>query len=131
MTPPLIRMNSTNKKSNSPFRQKQKFIDRIVKKESLNWAREMKIMNGLWKKYPDEVFWITFELPFQLNSLAWFIAEGSEELNRQWNYYQLDRKRKQATIDKSSYSDLPLFEEKGDFKPRTMKDWMTKEILNK
>ena len=81
-------------------------------------------MNGLWKKYPDEVFWITFELPFQLNSLAWFIAEGSEELNRQWNYYQLDKKRKQATIDKSSYSDLPLFEEKKDFKPRTMKDWM-------
>ena len=115
-------------KPTTPFRQKQKFIERIVKKENLNWAREMKIANALWKKYPDGAFWADFLLPFQLNSLAWLLGEGAEELTRQWNFFQLDNKRKRATIDKPTYSDLPLFKYEEATKPKSMKDWMN---LNK
>lgn len=113
-------------KPNTFFKEKREFINRIVKKENLNWAREMKIMNGLWKKYPDPVFWVTLSLGFQLNSLAWFIGDGRDELTRQWNYLQLDRKRKQSMMVEMTYSDTPLIEEKQEFKPRTMKEWMRK-----
>lgn len=113
------------KKAPSPFfKEKRDFIKRMVKPESLNWPREMKIMNNLWKKYPDPVFWITFTLGFQLNSLAWFIGDGSAELIRQWNFLQLDKKRNESSIDKNVYVNLPILEEKKEFKPRTMKDWI-------
>ena len=116
------------KKAPSPFvKEKRNFIKKMVKPETLNWGREMKIMNSLWEKYPDPVFWITFTLGFQLNSLAWFIGDGRDELTRQWNYLQLDRKRKQSMIDEKTYEDKPILtQEKQEFKPRTMKDWIKK-----
>ena len=113
---------------NKYFREKQKFIQRIVSPETLVWPREMKIMNRLWDKYPDEVFWITFELPFQLKSLAWFIGDGQNELERQWNFFKLDKARKMAMIDTSKYSSQPIVENKQIFKPKTMKDWMNQSI---
>lgn len=121
-----VSVMSKVKKAPAPFvKEKRDFIKKMVKAESLNWPREMKIMNSLWKKYPDPVFWITLSLGFQLNSLAWFIGDGQDELIRQWNFLQLDRKRKQSMIDEKTYADLPLFtEEKQEFKPRTMKDWI-------
>lgn len=121
-------MKNTNK-SNTFFKQKRDFIKRIVNPETINWPREIKIMNSLWKKYPDEVFWIIFELTFKLKSLAWLIGDGKNELIRQWNFFQLDKKRKKDTIE---YTDLPLFKYEEPTEPRTMKDWMSqKNLTNK
>lgn len=118
-------MNLKPKRKPSP---KQSFISKFVKSETINWPREMKIANGLWKKYPDPLFWPQFILTFQLNSLAWLInGDGEQELIRQWNYYQLDKRRKSTMIDKTNYEIGSIRQESLDFKPKTMKDWMKKD----
>lgn len=116
-------------KPNTFFKEKRDFIKKWIKPENIIWPREMKIMNTLWKKYPEPFFWTQFALTFKLNSLAWLIGEGNAELTRQWNFFQLDKKRKKDTIQ---YTDLPLFEYTESPKPRTMKDWMSqKNLTNK
>ena len=40
-----------------------------------NWRQEMPLAYGLLKAYPSVAFWTHHELPFALNSLAWFLTE--------------------------------------------------------
>ena len=52
------------------------------------WPREMKLMNSLWARYPDEEFWLNLTLPWTLNSLAFLKSgRGSQELERKYNEY--------------------------------------------
>jgi hypothetical protein len=111
------------------FREKQAFITKFVQKETLSWPREMKIANQLWAQYPNPEFWIIFELPFKLNSLAWLIGDGKTELQRQWNFFKLDKARKMAMIDTSKYSlSESAMQSAQILKPRTMKDWMNQSV---
>lgn len=113
---------------NKYFREKQKFIQRIVSPETLVWPREMKIANKLWAEYPSPEFWLTFILTFKLKSLAWLIGDGKVELNNQWNYFKLDKARKTASIVSPQTYNGPVLENTlpEELKPKTMKDWMTK-----
>ncbi len=85
-------------------RAKQLAIERFVKPEILAqggkvWPREMKILNALIKTYPDAEFWDSAELNFKLNSLAWFVGEGSVELQKLWRLYKFYKN--QSSLDKS------------------------------
>lgn len=105
------------------FRQKQILVEKNVFPENLNWPREMKIANKLWNQYPDLHFWNSFVLPFKLDSLAWLLKDGQPELNRQWNYFKLDKNRKEAKIE---LLEKPIEEPKIEAKPKTIKDWLRK-----
>ena len=110
------------KKAPAPFfKEKKDFIKKFVKADSINWGREIKIINTLWNKYPEPSFWATFALTFQLNSLAWLMGEGQPELTRQWNYFKLDKQQQKPII---AYVETPVPTELKTFKPRSMADWI-------
>jgi hypothetical protein len=44
------------------------------------WPREMKIAKELMEKYPMEAFWEKFEIPYRVNSLAFFKMEKGSNL---------------------------------------------------
>lgn len=69
-------------------------IDFLVKDEQKKikgfWPREVKIVNKLFEKYSDESFWITLDLGFKLNSIAFFLTEdGRNELEKYWRLFNL------------------------------------------
>src|SRR3954468_6806618 len=53
-----------------------------------NWRQECPLWYGLWKAYPSIAFWTHHELPFPLNSLAWFLTEqGKAQLASDWTVF--------------------------------------------
>tara|TARA_B100000459_G_C8580241_1_gene202909 strand:+ start:674 stop:1030 length:357 start_codon:yes stop_codon:yes gene_type:complete len=65
-----------------------KLINKFIKSPSDIWKnqgyikREMKVAKTLFSKIEDEKFWTQADLPFKLNSLAWFISkDGVDFLN--------------------------------------------------
>jgi hypothetical protein len=77
-------------------REKQKLIERFVKPDVLKsaktiWGREMKLLNELVLKYPDDIFWQRFETGFSLHSLAWFkTPDGEREISNRFKTFHLD-----------------------------------------
>jgi hypothetical protein len=50
----------------------------------ISWPREIKIANKLLAQFKSIEYWNFVDLPFSLNSLAWFISSnGQEFLNQQ------------------------------------------------
>jgi hypothetical protein len=67
---------------------KKTFISKVLGKHT-NWPREMKILNQLSSKYPDEAFWLGLELKFKIPSLAWFLVQNGEKfLKEEWAKYK-------------------------------------------
>lgn len=68
-------------------------------------GRDLAAFYRLWKQYPSEAFWRTYELPFGLNSLnffTWFEGqEGRDELNRAWLMFNYVPKDQGVTTPKS------------------------------
>jgi hypothetical protein len=82
------------KKSARPVRStninKKEFILKFVKQDaSLVWSREMKMVNSLFKIFPNDEFWNSLELKFKLNSLCWFLSDdGRKFLNTEYKKFQ-------------------------------------------
>lgn len=73
-----------------PHRVKQLTIERLVKEETRNWPREMKLLAQLSKEKDDPRFWGELNLGFQLHSLAWFkLPDGAAELEKHWRLHQM------------------------------------------
>ena len=69
---------------------KKAFISKHIGKQT-NWPREMKMMNQLSSKYPDEPFWMGLEVKFKIPSLAWFITpNGDKFLKEEWAKYKFN-----------------------------------------
>jgi hypothetical protein len=71
---------------------KKEFIAKFVKKDaSLVWPREMKMVNSLFKIFPNDDFWNYLELKFKLNSLCWFLSdEGRKFLNIEYKKFNFE-----------------------------------------
>lgn len=71
---------------------KREFVLKFVKKDaSLVWPREMKMVNSLFKIFPNDEFWASLELKFQLNSLCWFLSdEGRKFLNVEYKKFKFE-----------------------------------------
>jgi hypothetical protein len=71
---------------------KKEFILRFVKKDaSLVWPREMKMVNSLFKIFPNKEFWNSLELNFKLNSLCWFLSDdGRKFLNIEYKKFNFE-----------------------------------------
>lgn len=111
-------------KPKKKFRSTKHFIiQRLVKPENHKqkgfWPKEMKILNTLLCKYPNEYFWARFNLGFELNSLAWFLTkDGNQLVSEKLREFNLDFTRKNEIIldsDNSVYFkplDLEIDEKK-------------------
>lgn len=71
---------------------KKDFIKKFIKEEqSLVWPKEMKMVNILFKIFPNEDFWLSLELKFKLNSLCWFLSDdGRKFLNAEYKKFNLE-----------------------------------------
>lgn len=71
---------------------KKTFVKKIIKEgNTIIWPKEMKMVNRLFKIFPDENFWSTLRLNFKLNSLCWFFSDaGREFLNKEYKKFNLD-----------------------------------------
>ncbi len=69
-----------------PRAQVDAIIRRYLKPDQTpNWRAEFPLWYGLFKAYPSLTFWTHHELPFALNSLAWFLTEqGKATLESDW-----------------------------------------------
>lgn len=102
-------------------------VEKFVKKESIIWPREMKLANALIEKYPDYKFWSSINFEFKLNSLAWFIGEGKDELFNKWNIYRVDLSCvKNQYVEKIELLSSKLGEDykSSPSKRKTIKDWL-------
>ncbi len=72
-----------------PRAQVEAIVRRYLKPDQTpNWRQEMPLAYGLLKAYPSVTFWTRHELPFQLNSLAWFLTEqGKATLASDWTVF--------------------------------------------
>jgi hypothetical protein len=71
---------------------KKDFIKKFVKdSSSLVWPREMKMVNLLFKIFPNDAFWNSLELKFKLNSLCWFLSDdGRKFLNTEYKKFNFE-----------------------------------------
>jgi len=71
---------------------KKNFIKKFVKDtKSLIWPKEMKMVNLLFKIFPNEDFWANLNLNFKLNSLCWFLSDdGRKFLNKEYKKFNLE-----------------------------------------
>jgi hypothetical protein len=71
---------------------KKSFVKKFIKDNTnIIWPKELKIVNSLFKIFPDERFWISLELNFKLNSLCWFLSDdGRKFLNKEYKKLNLN-----------------------------------------
>lgn len=71
---------------------KKTFIKKFIKDTAnIIWPKEMKMIKRLFEIFPNENFWDTLELGFQLNSLCWFLSDdGRKFLNREYKKFNLN-----------------------------------------
>jgi hypothetical protein len=78
-----VRSTSLNKKD---------FVLKFVKQDaSVVWPREMRMVNSLFKIFPNDNFWASLELKFKLNSLCWFLSDdGRKFLNLEYKKFNFE-----------------------------------------
>jgi hypothetical protein len=71
---------------------KKSFIKKFVKEtKSIVWPKEIKMVNILFKIFPNQEFWDGLELNFKLNSLCWFLSDnGRKFLNQEYKKFNLN-----------------------------------------
>lgn len=71
---------------------KKSFIQKFIKDpKSIVWPKEMKMVNILFKIFPNKNFWDSLELSFKLNSLCWFLSDdGRKLLNQEYKKFNLE-----------------------------------------
>ena len=95
-------------------KQKVSIVDHLVLESERKgvdkakvFPREIKLVNQLFPRYPDLTFWLGINLGFQLQSLAWFKAEGAVELETKWRYHRLMSLQRPPSIPKPIELDKP------------------------
>jgi hypothetical protein len=71
---------------------KKSFVKKFIKeKTNIIWPKELKIVNTLFKIFPNEQFWNNLDLNFKLNSLCWFLSDdGRKLLNKEYKKFNLN-----------------------------------------
>jgi len=71
---------------------KKNFIKKFVKEgSSIIWPKEMKMVNTLFKIFPNQDFWNSLKLNFKLNSLCWLLSDdGRKLLNSEYKKFNLN-----------------------------------------
>lgn len=71
---------------------KKSFVKKFTKEGSnIIWPKELKMVNLLFKIFPNEDFWNNLELSFKLNSLCWFLSDdGRKFLNKEYKKFNLN-----------------------------------------
>jgi hypothetical protein len=71
---------------------KKNFIKKFVKdSKNIIWPKEMKMVNLLFKIFPNQDFWNNLEIKFKLNSLCWLLSDdGRKFLNTEYKKFNLD-----------------------------------------
>ena len=93
---PQEKSSKSQKKSARSVRStsinKKEFILKFVKQgASLIWPREMKMVNSLFKIFPNDEFWNSLDLKFKLNSLCWFLSDdGRKFLNIEYKKFNFE-----------------------------------------
>lgn len=68
-------------------------VQRYLKPGQYKAMRDIPVMYGIVKEYPDRAFWLNYQLGFQLNSLFWLLSEnGKETLSTAWSLFHLNLK---------------------------------------
>lgn len=105
---------------------KREFVLRFVKKDaSLVWPREMKMVNSLFKIFPNDGFWSSLELKFQLNSLCWFFSdEGRKLLNLEYKKFKFEPEK--SEVFELENNSIDFKEKKGDavVSPLTVREFL-------
>jgi hypothetical protein len=79
---------------------KRDFVLKFTKPDTnIVWPREMKIVNSLLKIFPNDLFWNSLTLRFQLNSLCWFLSdEGRKILNTEYKKFIFEPEKPQNFV---------------------------------
>lgn len=82
-----------------PKGSKHKIVKDLLKPDAvINWPIEFSSLKWLITRYPEPKFWLSFSLPFKLNSLCWLKKDGLAEVERAYWIFKLDWKAKQSNI---------------------------------
>lgn len=76
------------------------------------YAREMKNLNDLLKKYPEEQFWLDLHPGYGVRSLAWFKGEGFIQIEQAWRLYLFakaqEKKEERIESENANFPENPL-----------------------
>lgn len=50
-----------------------------VRKQEINWPREIKLINKIYLQYPKEEFWQNLNITFFIPSFAWFLTPNGKQ----------------------------------------------------
>jgi hypothetical protein len=105
---------------------KKDFVLKFVKKDaSLIWPREMKIVNSLFKIFPNEDFWNFIQLEFKLNSLCWFLSDdGRKFLNTQYSKFIFEPAKPENFSLKDNIAPSNQDQRKIASKPLTLREFL-------
>jgi hypothetical protein len=77
----------------------QLIIEKFLKDPNAIWKdknsrmRELGTAKKLLDKYPNKRFWFRVNIPFEMESLLWFLVpKGKQYLLNEWNKFKLDLK---------------------------------------
>jgi hypothetical protein len=77
----------------------QLIIEKFLKDPNAIWKdknsrmRELGTTKKLLDKYPNKRFWFRVNIPFEMESLLWFLVpKGKQYLLNEWNKFKLDLK---------------------------------------
>ncbi len=87
-----------------------------VKRGAVNiWGREVKLLNGFLKLYPEPDFWLNFHPGYQVHSLAFFKTDrGAEELRIAHNMYLFEQAQKKELDNRRKSSNMEVVESVGE-----------------
>jgi hypothetical protein len=106
---------------------KKDFILKFVKQDaSLIWPREMKMVNSLFKIFPNDDFWNSLELKFKLNSLCWFLSDdGRKFLNTEYKKFNFEPEKPETFEIKNN--NIAFETKKGETvqAPMTVREFLT------
>ena len=70
---------------------KKSFVKKFIKDNTkIIWPKELKMVNFLFKIFPNNDFWNSLKLNFKLNSLCWFLSnDGRNFLNQEYKKFNL------------------------------------------
>lgn len=87
---------------------KQKFIQRLLGKNPINWPREMKIANALYENYSSD-FLHFYVLPFDIPSLAYFVSkDGKKNLDLNYKVWQYGTNKPDQEVFEPCYTKIEL-----------------------
>ena len=77
----------------------QLIVDKLVKKETVNWPRDIKIAKILVRKFPNPLFWDVFNVAAKLEAMPQLLTPYSlNYISEKYNLFLLDFKPEKAYI---------------------------------